>query len=106
MTKHQVEVEDPEAVDTSAPMLLHQHFGAISLAKKKKSQLRKLFSLFTSLSMVLGTGAGVGGWVFRESSLVSSVVAHVQKWVPDGISPMEARQGKVSLCHPYWHHIP
>jgi deoxyribonuclease-1-like protein len=91
MTKHQVEVEDPEAVETSAPVLTHRYFGAISLAKKKKSQLRKLFSLLTSLSMVLGTGAGMGGWVFRDSSLVSSVVAQVRKWVPDGLSPLEAR---------------
>ena len=52
------------------------------MAKRSKSQLKKLFSLFTSLSMVLGTGAGVGGWAFRDSPGVASVIAHVRAWVP------------------------
>lgn len=46
--------------------------------------------------MVLGTGAGVGGWAFRDSPLVSSAIAHVRGWLPDGLSPMGARPDRRS----------
>jgi deoxyribonuclease-1-like protein len=48
---------------------------------KKEQSLRKFFAPLVSLVMTISTGAGVGGWAYRDTGPVRAVIERVQPWI-------------------------